>query len=90
MPVHRPQSLPHPKGLPPAHTTISLYETAQSILALLPENAPYCGIFWSASADFIEVAVQIPYSHPSQLTLATLIKQLSMADKFMERQNKQV
>lgn len=66
-------------------TTKSLNEIVQSILALLPENAPGSGEIWSAGSTMIEIAEQIPYSHPSQLKLAALIEELSKTDKFLSK-----
>ncbi|KAL4916035.1 hypothetical protein BDW62DRAFT_203040 [Aspergillus aurantiobrunneus] len=82
-PVQRALGLPHSERLPPASTTESLHETVQSILALVPENAPGSTEVWSAGTVFIEVAGQIAFSRPSQLKLATLIEELSKADKFI-------
>lgn len=66
-------------------TTKSLNETVQSLLALLPENAPGSGEIYSAGEIIIEIAEQIPYSHPSQWKLVSLIEQFSIADKFLSR-----
>ncbi|KAL2841845.1 hypothetical protein BJY01DRAFT_236210 [Aspergillus pseudoustus] len=66
-------------------TTTSLDFAVQAILALLPENAPESSEVWSAGSVFVEIAGQIPYHHPSQLKLATLIEELSNADKFTQK-----
>ncbi|BCS18854.1 DUF3632 domain-containing protein [Aspergillus puulaauensis] len=66
-------------------TTKSLNETVQSLLALLPENAPGSGEIYSAGEIIIEIAEQIPYSHPSQWKLIALVEQLSTKDKFLSK-----
>ncbi|KAL4806920.1 hypothetical protein BDV18DRAFT_138503 [Aspergillus unguis] len=65
-------------------STMSLDKTVQSILALLPEKAPGSTEIWSAGTVIVEVAGQIPYSHESQLKLASLVEKLSWADKFLQ------
>jgi hypothetical protein len=67
-----------------------LQETVDSILALLPENAPLSNEVWSAGTVIIEIAGQIPYSHPAQLKLAILVEQLSKADKFIDKPDEKV
>ncbi|KAL2850447.1 hypothetical protein BJX68DRAFT_266656 [Aspergillus pseudodeflectus] len=52
---------------------------------LLPENAPLSNEVWSAGTVIIEIAGQIPYSHPAQLKLATLVEHLSKAEKFIDK-----
>lgn len=66
-------------------TTKSLSETVQSLLALLPENAPGSTEIWSSGTVIIEIAEQIPYSHPSQWKLVSLVEEFSKADKFLSK-----
>jgi hypothetical protein len=72
------------------NSTNSLQETVQSILALLPVNAPLSNEVWSAGTVIIEIAAQIPYSHPLQLKLANLVEQLSNADRFIDKPDEKV
>ncbi|KIA75771.1 hypothetical protein HK57_00457 [Aspergillus ustus] len=67
------------------NTKPSLDDAAQAILALLPENAPESTEVWSAGTVIVEIAGQIPYHHLSQIKLATLIGELSNADKFTQK-----
>ncbi|RDW70677.1 DUF3632 domain-containing protein [Aspergillus mulundensis] len=66
-------------------STKPLHQAVREILALLPENAPESTEIWSAGDIIIEVASQIPYSHPSQLKLAQLVEQLISAEKFLDK-----
>lgn len=63
-------------------TASTLETTAQSILDLLPENAPYGHEVWIFGETCIEVAEQIPYHHPSQLKLAALLDYIGMSPKL--------
>ncbi|KAL4959050.1 DUF3632 domain-containing protein [Aspergillus stella-maris] len=66
-------------------TTKSLEETALTLLSIIPDGKSRSAEIRSAGEVFIEVAGQVPYSHPSQLKLAALIKRLSWSDKFISR-----
>ncbi|KAL6238379.1 hypothetical protein BDW75DRAFT_237479 [Aspergillus navahoensis] len=68
----------------------SLLGTVQSILALLPENAPLSTEVWSAENVVIEIAGQTPYSHPAQLQLAVLVEQLAKADKLYRGRTRRI
>lgn len=61
---------------------LTIKDTAHSILALLPKNAPYSTEIWSFGETCIEIAEQIPYDHPSQLKLAALFEELGKSSKF--------
>lgn len=63
-------------------TASTLETTAQSILDLLPENAPYGHEVWILGETCIEIAEQIPYHHPSQLKLAALLDYIGMSPKL--------
>lgn len=61
----------------------SLNPTSISILTLLADEDPNGKPMLFLGELFIELAEQIPYSHPSQLKLARLLQQMSLSDKVI-------
>lgn len=61
----------------------SLNATSTSILTLLADEDPNGKPMLLLGELFIELAEQIPYSHPSQLKMARLLQQMSLSDKVM-------
>ncbi|KAL3476732.1 hypothetical protein BJX99DRAFT_258066 [Aspergillus californicus] len=66
-------------------TTRSLDETFKAIMDLLPQSTSVDTDVWAAGTVILELAEQIPYSHPSQLKLARLVDTLSLTDRFNYR-----
>ncbi|CAF9921354.1 hypothetical protein IMSHALPRED_005160 [Imshaugia aleurites] len=65
-----------------AEKAVTMESTAQSILALLPENGSLSTDVWIFGEICIELAEQIPYHHPSQLKLVGLLEDLGMSRKL--------
>lgn len=62
-------------------TSLSLKTLSRQILRLLPERAPESYEAGMIGDLFIELAEQIPYHHPSQLKLVTLLESLGKSPK---------
>ncbi|POS70755.1 hypothetical protein DHEL01_v210849 [Diaporthe helianthi] len=60
---------------------VSLHDTAHSILAQLPADKPYSDEGYALACLVHEVAVQIPYQHPSHARLVRLLKHLTRSPK---------
>jgi len=71
-------------------TKTSLEAAAQSILALLPENAPLSNEVSGAGEVCLELVDQIPYHGPSQIKLARLVGELSRSAKLTSRPDSRV
>lgn len=71
-------------------TTKSLESTIQSILDLLPKNAPMSSEVWCVGQVCLELAEQIPYHHPSQIKLARVVEELSRSAKTTEPSDERV
>lgn len=56
---------------------VSIHDAVQSILTHLPADKPYSDEGFALAALVVEVAVQIPYQHPSQARLVRLLKYLT-------------
>lgn len=61
--------------------TKSVEETVESILELLPENAPHSNEVACVGSVIMELSGQIPYHHPSQIKLARVMEELCRSDK---------
>jgi len=59
----------------------SLNSASTSILALLPDGEPEGPSVCLLGDLCVQIAKQIPYSHPSQLKLARLIQQMASSPK---------
>ena len=59
----------------------SLMSASASILALLSDSNPEGLPVWKLGELFIELAEQIPYSHPSQLKLSQVLQQMASSPK---------
>jgi hypothetical protein len=66
-------------------STLSVESATQSILDLLPENAPLSDEIWSFGEVCFELAEQIPYYHPSQLKFARLLEYIGRSTKVNQR-----
>ena len=64
------------------NTTLTLESTVQSIVKLLPEKAAPTTEFWTVGVLYIELAEQIPYNHPSQHKLASLVQFIGRSKKL--------
>lgn len=64
---------------------ISIHDAAQSILTHLPEDKPSSNEGFAFAALVVEVAVQIPYQHPSHARLVRLLKYLTRSPKLVSR-----
>lgn len=71
-------------------TTKSLAFTVESILDLLPKNAPMSNEVCSAGEVCLELAEQIPYHHPSQIKLARVVEELSRSAKVTQPPDQKV
>ena len=60
----------------------TLESVARLIIETLPDKAPQSREVWAFGESCIEIAEQIPYSHPSQLKLAGLIEYLANSVKL--------
>jgi len=69
---------------------LTIRDTAQSILALLPKNASGSTEVWNFGEICIEIAEQIPYYHPSQIKLAAVFEGLGKSSKFGSPQSSEV
>lgn len=63
-------------------TALTLKSNARSILDLLPEKGPLSSDIWLVGDVCFELAVQIPYYHPSQLKLAALLEYLGKSTQL--------
>ncbi|KAK1770168.1 hypothetical protein QBC33DRAFT_609500 [Phialemonium atrogriseum] len=61
----------------------SVEDIAKEILAILPANGQYSTEMSAFSQLCVEIAVQIPYHHPSQMKLAYLLQYLARSPKFV-------
>lgn len=68
---------------------VSIHDAAQSILTHLPANKPYPDEAFAFATLIVEVAVQIPYQHPSHARLVRLLKHLTRSPKLVSRSTKQ-
>lgn len=64
---------------------VSIQEAAQSVLTHLPADKPYSDEGFSFADLIVEVAVQIPYHHPSHARLVRLLKYLTRSPKVVSR-----
>lgn len=64
---------------------VSIHDAAQSILTHLPADKPYSDDGFAFAALIVEVAVQIPYQHPSHARLVRLLKHLTRSPKLVSR-----
>jgi hypothetical protein len=71
------------RDFPQPDSRTSLNSASTSILALLPDQDPYGMPVWRLGELCIELAEQIPYSHPSQLKLVWLLQQIGPSPKLM-------
>jgi hypothetical protein len=73
------------RDFPQPDSRTSLNSASTSILALLPDQDPYGMPVWRLGELCIELAEQIPYSHPSQLKLklVRLLQQIGSSPKLM-------
>jgi hypothetical protein len=71
-------------------TTLSLESAAESVLALLPENAPLSTEIWSFGEVCFELSEQIPYHHPSQLKLARFLEYIGRSTKVNDKMTSKV
>lgn len=68
---------------------VSIHDAAQSILTHLPADMPYSDEGFAFATLVVEVAVQIPYQHPSHARLVRLLKHLTRSPKLVSRSTKQ-
>ena len=66
-------------------TAIPIKSAVKSILDLLPAEAAESDAIWSFGEVCLEIAEQIPYSHPSQIKLALLLEQMGQSHKLTSR-----
>lgn len=64
---------------------VPIHDVAQSILTHLPADKPYSDEGFAFATLVVEVAVQIPYQHPSHARLVRLLKYLTRSPKVVSR-----
>ncbi|KAK7702412.1 hypothetical protein SLS64_009704 [Diaporthe eres] len=64
---------------------VSIRDAAQSILTHLPADKPYSDEAFAFVDLIVEIAVQIPYQHPSHARLVRLLKYLTQSPKVVSR-----
>lgn len=63
----------------------SVEDIANEILAILPANGQHSTEMSAFAQLCVEIAVQIPYHHPSQMKLAYLLQYLARSPKFVSK-----
>lgn len=66
------------------NSKVLLNEATESILALIPANAPSSAEVFNFGATCVELAEQIPYHHPSQQKFVRLLGLISRSPKVTE------
>lgn len=70
--------------LQPSSQAATVEATSSSILDLLPKDDPQGDAVSKLSSECIELARQIPYSHPAQLKLVRAILKMSPSSKVTD------